>query len=122
MSPADYPIYVDLLLTALARGSTPSVVLKGDAPLPDPATLATDADERASIALAKLALDALSSEKVIQRVLEAAGFRRFQINRTEGHIRTSLEAHSGPPTDVAFRVTKRKDAYPLEIEIAPIRG
>ena len=89
------PLYIDLLLLALARGNVGSVVLTADAALPDPATLTADAQDLAWFASVGLAIEAQSAEKVIQRVLEAAGFRRFHLRKTEGLVSASLEAHDG---------------------------
>jgi hypothetical protein len=117
------PLYIDLLLLALARGNVGSVVLTADAALPDPATLTADAQDLAWFASVGLAIEAQSAEKVIQRVLEAAGFRRFHLRKTEGLVSASLEAHDGASaTDFDFRVTKRTDAGPLQIEITPLRA
>jgi hypothetical protein len=103
---ADAPLYVEALLTALARGHAASVELVASERLPDPAALTSDALDLDWLASAGLDLEALASEKVINLVLEAAGIRRFHLRRTEGRIRTSLEAHDGSAQDVDFVVAR----------------
>lgn len=100
------PLYVNLLLTALARGKVPSVVLVEGDRVPDPATLTDDRHDLAWFAEEALPLDAQSSHKVIHLVLEAAGIRRFHLRRTEAQIHATLEGHDGTPSDYTFKVTK----------------
>jgi hypothetical protein len=121
---ADEPLYVNMLLTALARGHASSVVLTAGEPLPDPATLTRDAADLDWFASAGLAPEAQSSEKVFNVLLEAAGFRRFHLRRTEGRIRAALEAHDrASTTSFDFAVTKgRTDDGRVRIEIAPVRA
>jgi hypothetical protein len=116
-------LYVNLLLTALARGHAASVTLTAGEPLPDPATLTNDQEDLDW--LSSLALDprAQSSEKTVNRLLEAAGFRRFHLRRTEGQIRTSLQANDGSGArDFDFKVTKSTTADGrVRVEITPVR-
>lgn len=117
-------LYVNLLLTALARGHAASVVLTAGDRLPDPAALTNDAQDLDWLASVGLDLDAQSSEKAVHLVLEAAGFRRFHLRRTEGQIRTVLPSHDGASsTDFDFKVTKgtAPDGR-VRVEIAPLRG
>jgi hypothetical protein len=100
------PLYVNLLLTALARGTAASVVLVEGDRVPDPATLTNDAHDLAWFAEEALDLDAQSAHKVIRLVLEAAGIRHFHLRRTEAQIHASLEAPDGTPSDYTFKVTK----------------
>jgi hypothetical protein len=117
------PLYMDLLLTALARGHAASVVLTAGDRLPDPTTLTNDALDLDWIAATGVDPGAQSSEKVVNLVLEAAGFRRFHLRRTEGRIRASLEAHDGSAADFEFAVTKTSaDDGRVRVEITPARA
>ena len=116
--PAAEASYVDCLLTALARGTAASVTLTSGAPLPDPARLTTDAMDARFIAGETLDLGRLRADRVVTRVLELAGFRRFHLARREGQIRATLAAHAGAAdTDATFRVQRleRPDGVAVEI-------
>jgi hypothetical protein len=116
-------LYMQMVLTALARGHAPSVVLTAGEPLPDPASLTADARDLDWLAAAGLDLAAQSSEKVVNLVLEAAGIRRFHLNRTAGVVRAALESQDGATeTDVDFAVTKRSVDGRVQIEVAPVRS
>jgi hypothetical protein len=116
-------LYVNLLLTALARGHAPSAVLTAGERPPDPATLTSDAQDLEWFAATGLDLDAQSSEKIVSLLLEAAGFRRFHLRKSEGLLRTDLQAHDGASsTSFDFAVKKgRTDDGRVRIEITPAR-
>jgi hypothetical protein len=118
------PLYVNVLLTALARGHASAVVLTAGERLPDPAALTNDARDLDWIASAGLDLGAQSPEKVINLLLEAAGFRRFHLRKTEGRISASLEGRdAAPPIPFDFTVTKSTvDDGRVRIEIKPVRA
>jgi len=112
------------LLTALARGHAGSVALTAGAPLPDPASLTNDAQDLDWIATAAMDLGAQSSERVVNLLLEAGGFRRFHLRKTEGLIRTSLQAHDGA-SSVNFDFTlekQRAEGGRTRIVITPVRA
>jgi hypothetical protein len=117
-------LYMNLLLTALARGHAASVTLIAGERLPDPATLTNDKEDLDWFASLALDPGAQSSEKTVNLILEAAGFRRFHLRRTEGQIRTSLQANDGSgATDFDFKITKGKtDDGRVRVEIAPRRS
>jgi hypothetical protein len=120
----DARMYVVLLLTALARGHAASAVLTAGERLPDPAALTDDEQDLAWFASLGLDVGAQSTDKVIAMLLEAAGFRRFHLRKTEGQIRTALRAHDGESsTDFDFKLIKRSAADGrLQIEIVPRSG
>jgi hypothetical protein len=115
----DERLYVNLLLTALARGHATSVVLAAGERLPDPAALTNDARDLEWFASTGLDVGAQSAEKVVNLLLEAAGFRRFHLRKTEGRIRTALESHDGASSSpVDFAVTKgRADDGRVRLEL-----
>jgi hypothetical protein len=115
-------VYVELLLTALARGHARSVVLTASERLPDPASLTNDENDLAWLSAEAIDLDGVSAEKVINLLLESAGIRRFHLRKTEGRIRASLVGHDGTSTNFDFEVTKRSDGARVEIEIEPVRA
>jgi len=116
-------LYVQMVLTALARGHAPSTVLTAGAPLPDPAALTNDARDLEWFAALGLDLAAQSSEKVVQLMLEAAGIRRFHLNRTEGVVRAALAGPDGATeTPVDFALVKRTVEGRVQIEIAAVRA
>ena len=117
------PLYVNCLLTAIARGSASSVVLTEGTTPPDPATLTTDAEDLAWFASIGFSLEVQSTEKIIALILKAAGFHRFAFGKKDGRLRTSVLAHDGKSSSIFnFQVTKRKTKGPLQIEIVPVRG
>ncbi|HVU49642.1 MAG TPA: hypothetical protein VHL80_03085 [Polyangia bacterium] len=112
-------LYVQMVLTALARGHAPSIAVTAGEPLPDPATLTRDAGDLEWFASIGLDLAAQSSEKVVNLLLEAAGIRRFHLNRTEGVVRAALPSHdAGTETEVDFTLKKRTVGGRVQIEIA----
>lgn len=105
------------------RGHAATVALTAGDALPDPASLTNDAQDLDWIAAAGLDLGAQSSERVVNLLLEAAGFRRFHLRKTEGVIRTALQAHDGA-SSVAFDFTlakQRTENGRVRIVIAPVR-
>jgi hypothetical protein len=115
-------LYVQMLLTALARGHAPSIVVTAGAPLPEPAALTSDARDLDWFATAGLELAAQSSEKVVNLLLEAAGIRRFHLNRTAGVVRAALQSHdSAAETPVDFALAKRSVDGRVQLELAPVR-
>ena len=115
-------LYVNCLLTAIARGNVSSVVLTEGTTPPDPATLTTDAEDLAWFASIGFSLEVQSTEKIIALVLKAAGFHRLAFGKREGSVRTTLMGHDGKSGLFTFRVTKRRTKGPLQVEIIPIRG
>ena len=115
-------LYMQMVLTALARGHAPSIVLTAGAPLPDPGTLTGDARDLDWFASAGLEPAAQSSEKVVNLLLEAAGIRRFHLNRTTGVVRAALQDHDGATElPVDFALTKRSVDGRVQLELAPVR-
>jgi hypothetical protein len=116
-------LYIEMLLTALARGHAASVLLTAGEPLPDPATLTSDPRDLAWLASTDLELAAVPAEKIINLLLEEAGIRRFHLRRMEGRIRATLEAHDGGSAAFEFAVAKRAgDDGRARLEITPQRG
>jgi hypothetical protein len=116
------PLYINCLLTALARGNAPSVVLTSGSLPPDPATLTTDPQDLAWLAAIGLSLEAQSTDKIIDLILKAARFGLFSFGKKEGTLRTSLTAHDGKTSSVFdFRVTRGTANGRLEAEIVPLR-
>jgi hypothetical protein len=114
-------LYINLLLTALARGHVASVVLTAGDRLPDPASLTDDAQDLDWFTSLGMDLDVQSAEKVIHLLLEAAGFRRFHLRKTEGLIQALLEAHDGASaTSSDFKVTKQSHEGRVRIEVARV--
>jgi hypothetical protein len=112
-----------MLLTALARGHAPAVVLTVGAPVPDPATLTSDTRDLESFRSMGLDLAVQPTEKIVNLLLEAGGFRRFHLRKTDGLIRTSLVSHDGATsTTFDFKITKRSVDGRVQIEIAPVRA
>jgi hypothetical protein len=121
-APRNERLYMQMVLTALARGHAPSLVLTAGAPLPDPATLTGDARDLVWFASTGLELAAQSSEKVVNLLLEAAGIRRFHLNRTAGVVRAALQGHDGATeVPVDFALTKRSVDGRVQIELQPVR-
>jgi hypothetical protein len=116
------PMYLNCLLTALARGTAASATLVEGQPPPDPAQLTADPVDLEWIAELAFARDRLSSEKIIAMVSKLAGFRWFLVGKKTGRITTRLAAHGGGSFDQArFTVERRRRDGRLEVEIAPIR-
>ena len=117
------PLYVNCLLTALARGNTSSVVLTSGMPAPDPARLTADPEDLAWFASIGFSVEVQSTDKIIELILKTAGFRRLTFGKKEGTIRTSLVGHDGKSSSIFnFRVTKSRSEGRLQAEIVPIRG
>jgi hypothetical protein len=115
-------LYVQMLLTALARGHAPSLVITAGAPLPEPAELTSDARDLEWFTSAGLEVAVQSSEKVVNLLLEAAGIRRFHLNRNGGVVRATLPSHDGATeTPVEFALTKRSVDARVQLELAPVR-
>jgi hypothetical protein len=116
------PLYVNCLLTALARGSASSVLLTSGTPPPDPSALTTDPEDLAWFGSIGFSFDVQATDRIIDLVLKAAGFRLLTFGKKEGRIRTSLAAHDGKSSSTFnFRVTKRTVNGRLQVEIVPIR-
>ena len=112
--PPDEKMYLNCLLTALARGSaTKPVKLTNNAPPPDPATLTDDPTDREWISGIGFDFERLATTEIIQALLGLAKFPLFGLSRT-GRIEAQLAAHDGETlTDAAFEIRRGKD----EIEI-----
>ena len=116
------PLYVNCLLTALARGNASSVLLTSGTPPPDPTALTTDPEDLAWFGSIGFSLEVQATDRIIDLILKAAGFRLLTFGKKEGRIRTSLAAHDGKAfSTFNFRVIKRTTNGRLQAEIVPIR-
>lgn len=108
--------YVNCLLTTLARGSGGPALLTEGSAFPDPSTFIQDPDEHAWIATHVIPSDPVTQTKVMEIILQNAGFKRFQLGN-EKTWACKLATHQKTLLDVSFQVIRRKAQGKNQIEI-----
>lgn len=101
--------YANCLLTTLAKGKTPGVVVTSGRPLPDLSGLTTNPEDLDWIAGLPFKYNELNADKVIQVILSHAGWRWYHFFKTTGVFRASL-ATGKALVPVSFTLTLNKDA------------
>ena len=102
--------YANCLLTALGKGTSPSVAIAAGAGVPNLATLASDPEELKWIAELPFNYETLDSQKVIDVLLTAAGRSKLNPFKKEWTLKTRLIVNGAEPKLITFGLRLENDA------------
>lgn len=111
--------YANCLLVMLAKGRLPSARVTSGRPLPDLADFAADPDDLDWVEGLPFDYDRLDAEEVIRLILQAAGWRPYQLFKTKWVLNALLADGSEQGRRVSFTLRLTKDpagARQLQIE------
>lgn len=89
--------YAGTLIRLLLTGTRTSTELTSGEPLPNLLDFATTPEQQAEIASLPFGHDQLDADKVIDKILEAAGWRPLSIFKTTGVVRIPMATPDGKP-------------------------
>lgn len=101
--------YANSLLTTLAQGTSPSVLVTSGRPLPDLATLTTNPDQLDWIAGLPFKYDRLDADKVIEAISGLAKWRGLFKNKGEIIARLALPGGKLVPVHFTLKLTVDAD-------------
>jgi hypothetical protein len=102
--------YANCLLTALGKGTAPSVAIAAGAGVPNLAALASDPEELQWIAELPFDYETLDAQKVIDVLLTAAGRSKLNPFKKEWTLKTRLIVKGAEPKPITFALRLEKDA------------
>ncbi len=106
--------YANSLLTALGKGTAPSVAIAAGAGVPDLAALVSDPEELKWIAELPFNYETLDSQKVIDVLLTAAGRSKLNPFKKEWTLQTRLIVTGAEPKPITFALRLEKDALVIQ--------
>lgn len=101
--------YANCLLTTLAKLETGSVEVVSGSPVPNLAWLTSDPDQLDWIEGLPFNYDQLDANRVIDLILNFAGWRSYEFWKTRGVLRTQLATDVEGMVPVTFHLEIRKD-------------
>jgi hypothetical protein len=102
--------YANCLLTTLAKGTHPSVQVTSGCELPNLADLTSDLEELDWIAGLPFKYDKLNADEIIDIIIKAAGWRRYNIFKTKGVFQARVVTGPDEWKPVTFTLILSKDA------------